>query len=391
MGLTVRQCNAATEPGLHGDGNGLYLRVWAGGSKSWILRTVIQRKRTDVGLGGFPLVTLAEARNAAIDTRRIARAGGNPLAGKQETKAPTFREAAQRTHDNLQVGWRSRETSRKWNQILEKRAYPSIGNKRVDAIGRENILRILEPIWQSTPRVTSDLRTYLKQTFEWCQGNGYVQANPADGLKGVLRAVPTGNKHYRALPYSEVPAALRSIEGSSSGLVAKLGLRFMILTAARGGEVRGGRWSEIDIETREWRLPPERMKTAKAFVVPLSDAALTVLDQARTVGDGSDMLFPSPVKRGRPLSNKSFDSVLDSVGLHSRTTPHGFRQAFRTWAEERTNADYATKEMALAHAVGSAVERSYARSDLLDKRRRLMNQWAAYLTGAERAKVTRIG
>ena len=201
--------------------------------------------------------------------------------------------------------------------------------------------------------------------------------------------MPAVKAHFRALPYSEVAGALETIEASRALLSARACLRFVVLTACRSGEARGATWDEIDLEAREWRIPGERMKTGTVHRVPLSDAALAALKLVRPQRGESDLLFPSPRRPGKPLSDMTLTKVLRDSRLADHATVHGFRTAFRTWAAEKTNADHAVMELCLAHHVGTAVERAYARSDLLDKRRQLMNQWAQFVTG-DRATVVRL-
>ena len=386
--LTAQEVKSISEPGLYSDGQTLYLRVSPGGSKSWVQRIAIRGKQTDIGLGAHPLVSLAEARDKAFENRRVARSGGDPLAEKRKAKAPTFREAAEKTRDRLRARWRNDKTEKIWNGVLAKRAYPAIGSKPVDAIGREDVLRILTPVWSERPEVARRLRQFMRATFRWCQAHGYVELNPAgEAIDGALPSMPAVKQHYRALPYSEVTMALRTVEATGASMAAKLCLRFLVLTAVRSGEARGATWGEVDMDARTWTIPGERMKMAAAHVVPLAAPAVDVLEEARTLDDGSGLIFPSSAKRGRPLSSMTLTKSLRSTGLAERATVHGFRSSFRTWASERTQADYATMELCLAHAVGSAVERSYARSDLLAKRRRLMDQWAAFVTGAGAGKV----
>ena len=388
--LSVAKVKSNLKPGRYGDGDTLYLLVKPGGSKSWVQRLVVQGKPTDIGLGGFPSVSLAEAREAAFENRRLARRGGDPLAGKREAKSPTFREAAESTRDATRARWRNGKTEKIWNGVLAKRAYPAIGNKRVDLVTREDVLRILAPVWSDKPEVARRLRQFMRATFRWCQAHGFIDSNPAgEAIEGALPAMPAVKHHYRALPYAEVTAALRKVDDTGASMAAKACLRFLVLTAVRSGEARDATWSEIDVDAREWRIPAERMKMATAHVVPLSDAGLTVLESVRSLDDGSGLVFPSPMKPGRPLSNMTLTKLLRDTGIAERATIHGMRSSFRTWASERTSADYATMELCLAHAVGSGVERSYARSNLLDKRRRLMDSWAAYVTG-EPAKVVSI-
>ena len=224
----------------------------------------------------------------------------------------------------------------------------------------------------------------------WAEAHGHVERNVAgEAISGALPAQPAVKAHFRTLPFQDVGAALETIEASGASLAAKLCLRFVVVTAARSGEAREATWSEIDEDDRVWVIPAARMKGGIEHRQPLSDAAMEVLDRARALEDGNGLLFPSPMRRGRPLSNMSLTKLLRDTGLADRATVHGCRAAFRSWASEKTNADHAVMELSLAHAVGSAVERAYARSDLLDRRRRLMDQWGAFLTG-ERAQVVRL-
>ena len=225
--------------------------------------------------------------------------------------------------------------------------------------------------------------------LDWCYAHGHISDNVAgEAINAALPPQPKAQrKHHRALPYNEVADALNVIE-SSTGFASKLALRLVVLTATRSGEVRGARWDEVDMDAREWLIPAERMKASAEHRIPLSDAALDVLEQAKVLDDGSGLIFPSATKQGASLSDMTLLKVLRDKGLAERTTVHGFRSSFRTWCEERTNADFAVKEMCLAHTVGSEVERSYSRSDLFDQRRVLMERWAAYVTEQSAEVVT---
>ena len=388
--LTVAKLKALSIPGLNGDGGTLYLRVAPRGSKSWIQRLTVNGTRRDIGLGGWPLVTLAEARDLAFENRRLARRGGDPLADKRRTKAPTFREAAAKTFEANRARWRNNKTTANWLQGMAKRVLPVLGDMPVDSIGREDVLRILTPIWTSRPEIARKLRSRIRATLAWAQAHGHVEHNAAgEGIDGALPAMPAVKAHFRAMPYGEVGAALEVIEASRASMAAKASLRLLVLTACRSGEARGATWNEIDLEAREWRIPASRMKGGAEHRVPLSDAAVAALEAVRPLRDRHDLVFPSPSRPGKALSDMTLTKVLRDTGLADRATVHGFRTAFRTWAAENTNADHAVMELCLAHHVGTAVERAYARSDLFDKRRRLMDQWAAYLAGGS-AKVVRI-
>ena len=388
--LTARRVRGLSQPGRYGDGGTLFLNVAPGGSKSWIQRLTINGKRHDIGLGGYSLVTLAEAREQAFENRRLARRRGDPLAAKRRSNVPSFEQAAVRTFEANRPRWRDGKTATNWMGAMARYAFPIIGAKSVDQIGREQVLRILTPIWTHKPALARKLRQRMRATLAWAQAHGYIEHNIAgEAIDAALPAMPAVKAHFRALPYSEIAGALETIEASRASLSVRACLRFVVLTACRSGEARAATWDEIDLEAREWRIPGERMKTGTVHRVPLSDSALATLKLIRPQRGESDLLFPSPLRPGKPLSDMTLTKVLRDSGLADRATVHGFRTAFRTWAAEKTNADHAVMELCLAHHVGTAVERAYARSDLLNKRRQLMNQWAQFVTGG-RATVVRL-
>ncbi|MCY3940577.1 MAG: integrase arm-type DNA-binding domain-containing protein [Gammaproteobacteria bacterium] len=378
--LTVKKVRAINQPGLYGDGNTLYLRVAPGGSKQWVQRLTIHGKRRDIGLGGCSWVTLAEARDAAYANRRMARRGGDPLAVKRQPKVPTFREAAQRTFEALCPRWRSEKVAVNWMQKLERHAMARLGEIPVDQIGREHVLAVLTPIWTTKPETGRKVRQNIRATLKWCQAHGFVQFNAAgEAIDGALPRMPAVKAHFRALPYAETPEALDIVQASGASQVAKLALKFLIFTAARSGEVRGATWTEIQSDV--WKILGDRMKAGVEHRVPLSAPALEVLEQARALKDGSALIFPSPIRPGRELSDMTLTKVLRDTGLADRATVHGFRSSFRDWCAD-TGKAREVAEAALAHTVGG-VEGAYFRSDLFERRRRLMDAWAAYLTGTE--------
>ena len=389
MSKTIRklspiEVSALKTPGFFRAGETLYLKVKPGGTKSWIQRIIIRGQRRDIGLGRYPLVGLSEARELALRNRRIARDGGDPHAEMRKANMPTFREAAEKTFETLRPRWRNGKHVYNWMQGMRKYVFPLIGDLRVDQTGREHVLRILTPVWSTKPGTARKLRQRIRTVFSWCMAHGYIEYNVAgEMIDGALPPMPTVKAHFRALPFQELPEALRIVEASQSSLSAKLCFRFIVLTAARSGEARGATWSEIDLESREWRIPGERMKAGVEHRVPLSDAALAVLEQARPLRGKTDLIFPSVTRPHSPLSDMTFTKILRTTGLASKTTVHGLRSAFRSWAAEMTEAPHAVMEMSLSHSVGSAVEQAYARSDLLEKRRHLMEQWGAYITGTE--------
>ena len=375
--LTAATVRTASRPGLHGDGATLYLAVAPGGSKSWIQRVTVDGRRRDIGLGGYPAVSLAKARNRAMANRVAIADGIDPLAEKRRANTPTFRAAAVATWEANRPRWRSAKTARAWMQSLEKHVFPAIGALPVERIGHDEVLRILKPLWSTRPQLARKLRQHIRATLQWCQAHGHVGTNVAgEAIDGALPVMPAVKAHYRALPWAEVGATLdvvRQVPGISQS--SRLCLEFLVLTAARSREALGATWDEIDFAEREWRIPAERMKTGAAHAVPLADAALRTLGAARDLG-GERFVFPSPVRRGARLGEFSLLYILRKADLAGRTTVHGFRSSFRSWAGECTDADHAVMELCLAHTVGNAVERAYARSDLMDKRRALMAAWA---------------
>ena len=386
--LTAAAVKAASKPGRLGDGGTLYLNIARGGTKSWVQRITIDGRRHDIGLGGWPVVSLASARRRAAKNRTAVADGRNPLTEKRRSAVPTFRQAATQTLEALKPRWRNRKHSVSWMQTLERHAMLRLGHMPVDRIGREDVLAVLTPIWGTVPETARRVRQRIRATLRWCWAHGYVEQNVAgEAIDGALPKMPAIKSHFRALPYRDVSSALTTVEVSKASWAAKLCLRFLILTAARSGEARGAKWDEIDFEAKEWRIVGERMKAGTAHRVPLSGPAMAVLKRAREIDDGSGVIFPSSLRKGKAMSDMTLTKVLRSTGLADKATVHGFRSSFRDWAAECTNAPHAVMELALAHAVGDSVEQAYARSELLEKRRQLMDRWAAFITGNRARKV----
>ncbi len=379
--LTAAKVKSIAKRGLHGDGGTLYLAVAKGGSKSWVQRVTIDGKRHDIGLGGYPYVGLAAARQQAMDNRTAIAAGRNPLAEKRRSSIPTFAVAARRTHAMLKPRWRNDKHADSWMQTLERYAFPALGGLSVDRIERADVLAVLTPIWGTRPETARRVRQRIRAVLRWAWAHGFITENVAgEAIDGALPAMPAVKAHLRALPYRDVAASLDTIEASRASPSAKACLRFVVLTACRSGEARLAKWDEIHSEAREWRIPGSRMKAATEHRVPLSDAALAVLERVRSLRDESDLIFPSPARLRRPMSDMTLTKVMRDTGLAARATVHGFRSSFRTWASEQTDAPHAVMELSLAHTVGTAVEQAYARSDLLARRRKLMQQWADFLS-----------
>ena len=345
-------------------------------------------RRRDIGLGGHPTVTLAKARQLAEAHRLAVAEKRDPLAEKRRAKMPTFAEAAAKVHAANLPRWKNVKHTDQWINTLRTYAFPVIGKMPLDRIERRDVLGILTPIWAAKPETARRVRQRIRTVLKWAMAHEFVEHNSAgEAIDGALPAMRRFKAHHRALPYAEVPAALDTVDASPAGLAAKLCMKFLVLTAARSGEARGALWSEIDLDAREWRIPGERMKGGVEHRVPLSDAALAVLEQARPLRDDSGPLFPSPTRRGKPLSDMTIAKILRDCGLADRATVHGFRSSFRDWAADAGKAREIA-EAALAHTVGG-VEGAYFRSDLFERRAVLMQQWAAYVTDDD-AKVVKL-
>jgi integrase len=372
--LTAKKVQSKLKPGMHNDGAGLYLRVTSTGAKSWILRCRVHGAKRDIGLGGFSWVSLAEARKKAAEIRAVARTGGDPLAERDRAKGiPTFEEAAQSVwREQVVPTARNEKHKAQWINTLRDYAFPIIGNRRVDVIRSGDILRVLQPIWLEKPETARRVRQRLRTVFDWSIAAQHREtSNPLAGIEKALPKQGDKAKHHAALPYAELPGLMERLSGADG--VGAMAVQFAILTASRSGEVRGTRWSEIDLDAAVWTIPAERMKAKEEYRIPLTAEALAVLKQARGLDD--DLVFPGQ-RQGRPLSDMSLITVLKRLNVP--VTVHGFRSTFRDWTSERTNVPREIAEMCLAHTVGNAVERAYARSDLFEKRRDLMERWARF-------------
>ena len=380
MALSATRVKALNEPGRYSDGGGLHLYISKAGRKSWVLRITIDGRRRDIGLGAFPSVSLAKAREKAADNRAAIAEGRDPLAEKRAPTMPTFREAACAVHEVNKPRWRNAKHSASWMQTLERHAMPALGSMPVDRIDRSDVLRVLTPIWTIRPETSRRIRQRMRTVFRWAMAHGFMETNPAgEAIDGALPPMPKVKAHLRALPYQEVGSALETVEASRASMPTKLCFRFLVLAAARSGEARGATWNEIDLQGRVWRIPSERMKAGMEHRVPLSGQALDLLGEASALRDESGLVFPSPLKPGSPMSDMTLTKVLRSTGLAERTTVHGLRSSFKNWTLEQTDAPWAVSEAALAHVLGNSTEQAYARSDLFERRRALMQSWADYL------------
>lgn len=386
--LTATGIRNLTTPGKYGDGNGLFLVVAGTGAKRWVQRITIRGKRCDLGLGPLASVSLAEARELAARNRKEAVAGGDPLRDKREAAAVlTFEEAAREVHRLHLPTWRNAKHGRDFITSLEMYAFPRIGHLRVSDVTAADVLGVLTPIWTKTHETARRVRQRISTVLKWAVAKGWRQDNPADAITTALPKVPKMKAHRMALPYAEVADFLTVLRGCGALPQTRWAIEFLILTAARSLEVRDATWDEIDLDSATWTIPAARMKMKRPHRVPLSPRAIAVLKEAHDLFGGTGRLFPG-MKKDRPLSDVALSKTVKGLGFP--VDVHGFRTSFRTWAQEKTTFPREVSEACLAHLVGTEVERAYSRSDLFDKRRRLMNAWAAYLAGESTGKVVRI-
>ena len=371
--------------GRHGDGNGLYLVVDPSGARRWIVRVVIKGQkntngaplRTDFGLGGADIVTLNQARERALEYRRMAKQGLNPRFNARQ-EIPTFEEVAQQVHIERMPTWKNAKHGQQWINTLRDYAFPKIGRMPVDSVGQPEVMMCLAPIWTEKHETAKRLAQRVKTVLDVARSKGFRSGeNPVTAIKdaGALPKVKAKPRHHKAMHWKDVPAFYANLQ-TRNAMAAKA-LMFTCLTGSRTGEVLGLRWAEIDFQARLWTCPAERMKTGEVHRVPLTGEMLAIIEPLKAMR--SEYVFEGQ-KRHKPLSNMSMLMLLRRMNVEG-VTVHGFRSTFRDWAAEVANAPREVAEMSLAHKVGSSVERSYARSDLLDRRRDLMQHWSDFVTG----------
>ena len=390
--LTALKVEKAKQPGMYADGGGLYLRVTDDGTKNWVYRYMLNGRPRWMGMGPLHTIGLAEARNRAAECRRQRHDGVDPIearrAGRQQVlleaaKVVTFRECAAKYIAAHRAGWRNAKHAAQWEATLGTYADPTIGALPVQAIDMALVLKVIEPIWTIKPETAGRVRGRLESILDWARVRGYREGeNPARWRGHLDKALPARSKvrkveHHAALAYAELPKFLEKLR-EQEGTAARA-LEFTILTAARTGETLGAKWSEIDLLEKVWKIPADRMKARKEHRVPLPPRALAILGQMQPLrrdGQADAFVFPGN-KRGKPLSNMAFLMLMRRMDRDDLTA-HGFRSTFRDWAAERTNFPAEVAEMALAHAVSDKTVAAYNRSDLFDRRRRLMAQWASF-------------
>jgi integrase len=380
--LTAVGIRALTKPGRYADGNGLYLKVMESGAKRWELRTVVHGKRCDIGLGGLKLVSLAEAREEARKYRLMARNDGDPLAAKRRARkgVPTFKEAAEAVHKEHAKAWKNAKHNDQWINTLKAYAYPVFGDRKVDQVQTPDILKALTPVWLAKPETARRVRQRIGTVLDWAKAAGFrLGDNPVGEISKALPRQPDRRGHFAALPYTEVSTFVKKLQ-EGEPTIASLAFEFLILTAARTGEVLEAKWSEIDLEQATWTISAVRMKAGREHRVPLSPRCIELLEKAKLLAAGSEFVFPGR-SNDRPMSNMVLLMILRR--LKSDCTVHGFRSAFRDWASERTNFAREICEAALAHIVKDKTEAAYRRGDLFEKRRVLMETWASFVIATE--------
>ncbi|KXF90270.1 tyrosine-type recombinase/integrase [Phaeobacter inhibens] len=379
MALSARKVDAAG-PGRHGDGRGLFLYVKPSGARSWVLRYQVQGRRRDLGLGPYPDVSLAMARDRAAEARRLIAEGEDPITKKQQAKPKTFREAALELIESKRPGWKNAKHAAQWTSTLEAYVFPKIGAVQVAKVETADVISTLTPIWAAKPETANRVRQRIEAVIDYASALGIRSGdNPARWRGHLDHLLPKPKKvravkHHPALPHAQIAdfmADLAQREG-----VAARALAFTILTAARSGETRGMTWGEVDLDAKVWTIPAGRMKAAKEHRVPLTDAALSLLDQRADGTPDNALIFGSEAKPGKPISDMSMTAVLRRME-RADITVHGFRSTFRDWAGETTGFPREVIEAALAHGIKDKAEAAYARSDLFDKRRKLMEAWAS--------------
>jgi integrase len=375
-------------PGYFADGGNLYFRIAPGGSCGWIFRWSVNGKTRDMGLGPYPQISLAAARKHAEECRALVQRGIDPIEARRaqrgservaQAKSATFDDCVRDYIADHEAAWGNAKHRAQWATTLAAYASPVFGKLPVAAIDDGLVLRALKAIWYEKPETASRVRGRIEAVLDWARLHGYRNGeNPARWKGHLDHLLPARSKlrrvkHLAALPYSEIGAFMAALRERSD--VTAAALQFVILTATRTSEARAATWDEIDFKAKTWTIPPERMKGRKEHRVPLSAAALELLKQLHQSRIG-DFVFAGK-KPGQPLSDKAMTMLLWRLGRRDITT-HGFRSTFRDWAAERTSYPNHVAEMALAHAVPSAVEAAYRRGDLFDKRRKLMEAWGDY-------------
>jgi integrase len=377
--------------GLHGDGGGLYLASDGKQQCSWVFRFMIDRRARTMGLGSYPAISLAKARELAGEARGLVaqhidpleqRNGQRAAARLERLRAITFDQARDGYLESHSAGWRSPKHRAQWKRSIEAYVSPIIGKLPVNAIDTPHVLKVLQPIWARIPVVASRVRARIESVLDWAKARGFRNGreNPARWRGHLDKLLPAKSKvhkveHHPALPYAELPAFMAELR-KQQGMSA-MALQFTILTAVRSDEVLDATWPEIDLVAKVWTIPEDKMKKQRKHCVPLSAAAIAILENVRVPGSDGPVFVSWRKNVGKRLSPNAMLRVLARMGRSDLTT-HGFRSSFRDWAGDCTEFPREVAEAALSHAVGDATEQAYRRGDAFEKRRQLMDAWATY-------------
>ena len=386
----------AKQPGKHALGDGLYLEIkpdqQGSFSRRFFWRGTVQGDRKEISIGPISEFDLKAAREKSQDWSRIARAGGNPKLDRDKGKSTVLRfEEAARTcyDDDIKPGLSNLKHQKQWIATLETYAFPKIGKRPINSITQEDVINLIKPIWREKNETASRTLQRIRRVFDWARPRADcelgLQMNPADIPRDALPIVPKSEqKHHAALPYKELPKLMLRLE--EKDVMSAYALRFLILCASRPVEVRGARWSEIDLKTRLWTIPGERMKQRKEHIVPLSKPAIEILKSMKGLSD--ELVFPSVRAPNKMMSDSTMNLLLVRLGVtREKATVHGFRSTFRDWAEEKTDFSHEVKEMALAHSIHNKTEAAYRRTPLLDKRKKLMKAWTEFAINGRNTKI----
>jgi integrase len=375
--LSAVQVRNLKEPGRYSDGEGLILQLYGPGRGSWLLRIQSKGRRHDIGLGSLNEIGLAEAREAARHLRKEAKSGVNIIVErkKEREEVPTFKTAAELVHDEHKAGWKNGKHQQQWMNTLESYAFPKIGKMLVSDVEGPAIRDVLAPIWLTKPETARRVRQRIGAVLDWAYAKGYRASEaPIRSIAKGLPRQPKKRGHFEAMPYEEVPDFIAELRSRVS--IGRLALEFLIMTAARSGEVRGCSWSEFDLKKGLWTIPAERMKAGKTHVVPLSASALDALARVRLFrSSASDFVFQGQNPK-KTISDMTLLKIMRD--RDSGVTIHGFRSSFRDWAAENSDMPGEVAEAALAHTVPNRVEAAYRRTNYLEKRKVLMTQWSDF-------------
>ena len=390
---SARSVETVNEIGYHRCDRGLYLQVAGSGTKSWLFRykSPVTAKQREMGLGSLNLVPLAAARDIAVECRRQVLSGLDPLEERgrvkrvrqvEQARSITFQEAAEQCIASKKPEWKNAKHAQQWSNTLNAYAYPVFGTLSVSDLDTDLVLKAIEPIWISKAETASRVRQRIETVWDWARARKYVEGENPARLRGHLDKILAKTakvkrvKHHAAVPYKQIATFITKLRGRKGS--SALAMEFMVLTAARTGEVRGARWQEVDLSTSVWTIPADRMKAGKEHRVPLCDRAIQILSSMKSNRNPDEFVFPG-WKAGTGLSDGAMLALLRKMDV-GPYTPHGFRSTFRDWAaEEAHQFSNETVELALAHTIKNKAEAAYRRGDQLERRRELMQKWGAFI------------